>query len=99
MIHTVGPVWNGGTRNEPELLASCYRASLELARAHNLKTIAFPAISCGVYSYPLDQAVKIAVRETVGFIGAYPEFEKIIFACFDRSTLDAYRQELDRRNR
>ena len=90
VIHTVGPVWNGGKRNEPELLASCYRTSVALAHAHQLKTIAFPAISCGVYGYPLEQAVTIAVRETSGFLDAHPEFEKIIFACFDRATLDVY---------
>ena len=96
VIHTVGPVWNGGRRNEPELLASCYRASLKLALEHDVRTIAFPAISCGVYAYPLDQAVKIAVRETSGFLGEHPQFEKIIFACFDHGALAAYQQELDR---
>jgi O-acetyl-ADP-ribose deacetylase (regulator of RNase III) len=84
VIHTVGPVWNGGKHKEPELLASCYRTTLALAHAHQLKTVAFPAISCGVYGYPLEQAATIAVRETSGFLDAHPEFEKIIFACFDR---------------
>ena len=96
VIHTVGPVWNGGTRKEPELLASCYRTSLALAHEHQLKTIAFPAISCGVYGYPLDKAVTIAVSETYSFLGEHPGFEKIFFACFDRITLNAYQQELDR---
>jgi O-acetyl-ADP-ribose deacetylase (regulator of RNase III) len=90
VIHTVGPVWNGGKHKEPELLASCYRTTLALAHTHQLKTVAFPAISCGVYGYPLKQAVTIAVRETSGFLDAHPEFEKIIFACFDRATLDVY---------
>ena len=96
VIHTVGPLWNGGKRGEPELLASCYRASLKLAHEHRLRTIAFPAISCGVYGYPLEKAVTIAVHETHAFISEHPEFEKIIFSCFDRITLDAYQQELDR---
>ena len=90
VFHTVGPVWNGGKHKEPELLASCYRTTLALAHTHQLKTVAFPAISCGVYGYPLKQAVTIAVRETSGFLDAHPEFEKIIFACFDRATLDVY---------
>ncbi len=96
VIHTVGPVWDGGGHNEPELLASCYRTSLQLALEYEIRSIAFPAISCGVYAYPLDQAVIIAVRETSGFIAAHPRFGKIVFACFDRTTLDAYQQELDR---
>ena len=96
VIHTVGPVWHGGTRGEPALLASCYRASLGLALAHKLKTIAFPAISCGVYGYPLEQAVIIAVRESAEFVAQHELIEKVIFACFDRDTLDAYRNELDR---
>ncbi|MBI3056794.1 MAG: O-acetyl-ADP-ribose deacetylase [Betaproteobacteria bacterium] len=96
VIHTVGPVWHGGTRGEPALLASCYRASLGLALAHKLKTIAFPAISCGVYGYPLEQAVIIAVRESAEFVAQHELIEKVIFACFDRDTLDAYLAELDR---
>src|SRR5262245_2559218 len=67
VIHTVGPVWNGGRRGEPELLASCYRESLKLAAAHRVRSIAFPAISCGAYGYPLAEAVAIAVRECAGF--------------------------------
>ena len=96
VIHTVGPVWNGGQRGEPDLLASCYRASLGLAREHALKTLAFPAISCGVYGYPLEQAVVIAVRECAEFAARHAVIEKIIFACFDRTTLEAYRVELAR---
>jgi len=94
VIHTVGPVWNGGKRGEPDLLAACYRSSLKLALEHKLKTIAFPAISCGVYGYPLEQAVKIAVHETSGFAAKHPQIEKIIFACFDGAALDAYSREL-----
>lgn len=96
VIHTVGPVWDGGGRGEPELLASCYRASFKLALEHNLKTLAFPAISCGVYGYPLEQAVVIAVRESAEFVAQHALIEKVIFACFDRATLDAYCTELGR---
>ena len=96
VIHTVGPVWNGGHRNEPELLASCYRTSLALAHAHGLKTIAFPAISCGVYAYPLDLAVTIAVRTASDFLGAHRAIDKIIFACFDAPALGIYNAELAR---
>ena len=95
VIHTVGPVWNGGKQREPELLASCYRASLRLAREHGLQTIAFPAISCGVYGYPLPAAVKIAVSECAGFIDPGPAPTQIIFACFDASTLCIYNAQLD----
>lgn len=96
VIHTVGPVWGGGKRGEPELLASCYRESLKLAVAHDLKTIAFPAISCGAYGYPLEQAVQIAVRECAAFHAAPATLDKIIFACFDQSTLAFYHAELSR---
>jgi len=96
VIHTVGPVWGGGRRGEPDLLASCYRESLKLAAAHAVKTIAFPAISCGAYGYPLEQAVTIAVRECARFAAANPLPEKIVFACFDSATLAAYDKELKR---
>jgi O-acetyl-ADP-ribose deacetylase (regulator of RNase III) len=96
VIHTVGPVWRGGRQREPELLASCYASSLQLATEHGLKAIAFPAISCGVYGYPLEDAVKIAVRKCANFLAADAGLETIIFACFDRQMLDLYRAELER---
>lgn len=96
VIHTVGPVWSGGQRGEPELLASCYRESLKLAREHGVKSIAFPAISCGAYGYPLAEAVKIAVRECARWAAENALPEKILFACFDEATLAAYRAELAR---
>lgn len=91
VIHTVGPVWTGGRQREPELLASCYRTSLALAAEHGVRSLAFPAISCGAYGYPLTDAVRIAVRECAGALAAYPDFERIIFACFDRAMHDHYR--------
>jgi len=96
VIHTVGPVWQGGSRGEPELLASCYRESLALALAHGAGRVAFPAISCGVYGYPLDQATRIAVRECAQFAAAEPRIEKIVFACFSAAMLALYRAELAR---
>ena len=96
VIHTVGPVWHGGRSGEPELLASCYRTSLQLALEHGLRTIAFPAISCGVYGYPLEQAVHIAVRECARFAAAEPKIEQIVFACFGPQMLTLYRAELAR---
>ncbi|MGH8647680.1 MAG: O-acetyl-ADP-ribose deacetylase [Burkholderiales bacterium] len=96
VIHTVGPVWGGGRRGEPDLLASCYRESLKLAASHGLKSIAFPAISCGAYGHPLEQAVTIAVRECARFAAANPRPERIVFACFDNATLAAYDKELKR---
>jgi len=96
VIHTVGPVWQGGHRGEAALLASCYRRSLALAVQHELRSLAFPAISCGVYGYPVQQAVRIAVHECRTVPDDAP-IEKIIFACFDAGMLALYEAELTSR--
>ena len=95
VIHTVGPVWRGGEKGEPELLASCYRNSLALADRHGLETVAFPAISCGVYGYPVEKAARIAVRETAEFLASRPLPKKVVFACFDSETAAEYRAALE----
>lgn len=90
IIHTVGPVWQGGTNNEDELLANCYRNSLKLAVDNQIKTIAFPAISTGIYSFPLAKATKIAVTEVNKFLEKNDSIEKVIFVCFDAETYKVY---------
>jgi len=93
VIHTVGPIWRGGRGGEPDLLASCYRKSLELAVAHALSSIAFPAISCGAYGFPLHLAVPIAVAS----VRAFPQldaFAQIVFACANHEVLTAYQAAL-----
>jgi O-acetyl-ADP-ribose deacetylase len=94
VIHTVGPVWRGGAENEDELLARCYRASFGFAVEHGLTSLAFPAISTGVYGFPRERAAKIAVAETKQALAAAPAIERVIFACFDRETLALYEREL-----
>jgi O-acetyl-ADP-ribose deacetylase len=91
VIHTVGPVWHGGGQGEDALLTSCYRNSLTLARTHGLKSIAFPAISTGIYRFPLDRATRLAVRTVAN--EALPKMS-VIFACFGDEALAAYRREL-----
>lgn len=94
VIHTVGPVWNGGRSNEPELLASCYRRSLELAREAGCRAIAFPAISTGVYRFPADAAAGIAVATVLGHDGLHDHFERVIFCCFSTPSAELHEQAL-----
>ena len=89
IIHTVGPVYHDGTEGEARFLASCYRNSLECAVKHNCNSIAFPAISCGVYGYPIQQAATIAIEEVMKFIDKDKTLESIIFACFSDEIKDA----------
>ena len=96
VIHTVGPVWHGGGQGEDELLAACYRNSLELGEKNGIKSIAFPAISTGVYRFPIDRAAKIAVGEVKEFVRANPEtYERIAFVCFGREAYDAYQAAVE----
>ena len=94
VIHTVGPVWRGGGESEEELLARCYRSSLALAGAHGLRSIAFPAISTGIYGFPRPRASEIAVAETRRALAEAPAIERVLFVCFDRETLAFYERAL-----
>lgn len=94
VIHTVGPVWRGGDHGEPALLASCYRSALELAARHGLRTIAFPAISCGIYGYPLDQAAAVAVRTVRAFLDEHPLPEHVTLVAFDAGVAAALTRAL-----
>lgn len=91
VIHTVGPVWSGGQRGEPETLASCYRNSLALAARSGIQTLAFPAISCGVYGYPIAPAALIAIDTTRAALRAHAEIERVIFAVFGDEIFAVYR--------
>jgi O-acetyl-ADP-ribose deacetylase (regulator of RNase III) len=92
VIHTVGPVWNGGNSNEEKLLADCYTHSLLLAKEHGVKTIAFPNISTGIYRFPKEEAAKIAVRSVKEFTGNDLALEEIMFVCFDDENYAIYNQ-------
>lgn len=96
VIHTVGPVWHDGSHREAELLASCYRRSLACAREIGCTSIAFPAISCGVYRFPPDEAVRIATQTVIEELADLPQLTHVIFACFDDAMYDRYRRELAR---
>jgi O-acetyl-ADP-ribose deacetylase (regulator of RNase III) len=94
VIHTVGPVWTGEERHEPEILANCYRSSLQLAVENGIKTIAFPAISCGAYGYPIADAAQIAVKTTRDFLATEHKVDKVIFVLLGEDIYEAYRQLL-----
>lgn len=95
VIHTVGPVYRDGRSGEPALLASCYRTALDLAVASGCESIAFPAISCGVYGYPLEDAARIAIGETVGFLARNDKIKRVLFVLFDERGLKTYRKVLE----
>ena len=96
VIHTPGPVWHGGSHGEPELLASCYRSCLTLAREHGCKTVDFPSISTGVYHFPLEQAAEIAISTIAAFLETAPELQQVRMVCFDARTKAHYDQALAR---
>ena len=97
VIHTVGPIWRGGGHDEDVLLARCYQNSFLLAVRHEITTIAFPAISTGVYRFPLERAAKIAVKETRHFLESRLAIQKVVFVCFDEATFNGYRKILAER--
>lgn len=94
VIHTVGPVWRGGEHGEPDLLAACYRNSLALAVAHTVRSVAFPAISTGIYGYPLEAATRIAIDETRRFLESDATLEEVRFVCFGNAAYAVYRSLL-----
>lgn len=94
VIHTVGPIWRGGNNNEDELLASCYRSSLQLALDNGIKTIAFPSISTGAYRFPVKRAAGIAMREISRFLEKSDGIDKVLMVCFDKDTAEAYTEAL-----
>jgi O-acetyl-ADP-ribose deacetylase len=95
VIHAVGPVWHGGTKGEPELLASCYRRPIEIAAANGILTLAFPGISTGVYGYPVELAAGIAVATVRASLPAFPALREIVFCCFSTGDLRVYQDLLD----
>jgi O-acetyl-ADP-ribose deacetylase len=94
VIHTVGPVWNGGSRGEHDLLTSCYRRSIELCRKHGLASVAFPAISTGIYRFPADRAARIAVASTIDALGEASSVSQVVFCCFSEPSAALHREAL-----
>ena len=94
IIHTPGPIWNGGKSGEDALLASCYRNSLAAAAGLGCKTVAFPSISTGVYHFPVERAARIAIAAIGDFLASHPEIERVTMVCFDRATLAVYQDAL-----
>lgn len=96
VIHAVGPVWSGGNHDEPRLLASCYERCIELAREHDVNSIAFPAISTGVYGYPIELATRVAIASVRSALSAAPSIEEVVFCCFSVRDLQVYERELSK---
>ena len=94
MIHTVGPVWRGGSHDEDRLLAECYRNCLKIAEESRFKSIAFPAISCGVYGYPISEAVPVAVDTSLAFLASCEDIAQVIFVVFSAAHLEVYQRYL-----
>ena len=96
VIHTVGPIWNGGGKKEAETLASCYRESLKLAKKHGLKTIAFPSISTGAYGYPMDEAAEVALKTIIDFLDTDDGLHDVTMVLWGKEALEEYSRVLDR---
>jgi O-acetyl-ADP-ribose deacetylase (regulator of RNase III) len=96
VIHTVGPIWSGGKRCEPEILANCYRNSLQLAVEIGIRTIAFPAVSCGAYGYPIQEAAEIALKTTREFLAKTDKIEKVIFVLWGEDVYEAWRKACEK---
>jgi O-acetyl-ADP-ribose deacetylase len=94
VIHTVGPVWRDGARGEPELLASCYRRSIEVAAANGIQTLAFPSISTGVFGYPIERATRVAVQTVRSVVPEFPAIQEVVFCCFSAADLVVYTRRL-----